>query len=198
MYFLEQSLIMYKEIGDLTNIAKSYINLGVESIDQNKPKEAISYCLKAIDLSEKLGNKENTKAAYETLAMAYKHTGQYKEAYEAHNKYTDVALKIFSEAESKNLGKLEGKHESEMAQIQKEYQAKEAARIAEQQLKRRNNLITNWIFIGIILLVVLIFFSGRFVLTPRITEAAVFFIMILFFEFIMVLLDPIIENYSAQ
>jgi len=121
---------------------------------------------------------------------------------------------LFNEEKSKDLGKLEAKHEFETAEIERKRAEEERLAKLKAAEDRRNNLQYSGISIFLILLVTTLLFGvnskqsplqgGRWrnairgvALPTRMFEGLIFLTFLLFFEFTLVLLDPYIEQYSS-
>jgi len=148
-------------------------------------------------LSDSVGALNITRHIEEFISHLYDTTGQYKLALEHYKKYTIAKDSLFNEEKSKDIGKLEAKHEFETQEIERKRKEEEEIRIEEEKENRRNNLQYSGILIFLVVLIIGISFSGRFSIPIRLAEGMVFFTFLLFFEFTLVLLDPYIENWTG-
>jgi len=136
----------------------------------------------------------------------------YKLSLEHYKQYSILKDSVFNEEKSKDLGKLEAKHEFEMAEQERKRQEEEQQRILTEQTERRNLLQ----YSGILLFILLLFFAvfllstrfkspltgGRLPLairgvSPRQAEGLIFITFLLVFEFLLVLTDPYLEQYTG-
>ena len=89
------------------------------------------------------------------------------------------------------------KYEFEKAQLVREQNEREASRIESEFLVRRDNLQYSIVLIGLLALGILVALLGRLALSERIAEGIIFFAFLLLFEFILVLADPYIDEWSG-
>jgi tetratricopeptide (TPR) repeat protein len=65
---MKESLPIYETLGDLTNIAWTYGNMGVVYCSKKEIKRAIELYEKALSIFKKLGNVEGIKNTEQALA----------------------------------------------------------------------------------------------------------------------------------
>ncbi|MBL4655168.1 MAG: hypothetical protein JKY33_05035, partial [Bacteroidia bacterium] len=152
----------------------------------------------ALTVCENIGALNSTMIFEESMSQLYDTTGRYKEALIHHKKYVAAKDSLFNEEKSKNIGRLEQKHEFEMAELQRNRKEEILARLEKEKTERRNNLQYSAIGIGILLLFGSLFFLGRFTIPNWLVELSVFMPFLLLFEFTLVLLDPYIELYTQS
>ena len=73
---------------------------------------------------------------------------------------------------------------------------KEKARIAAEQTNRRDNLQYSIMLVGILAVFGFILSLGRISVSPKFAEGLIFFAFLLFFEFLLVLTDPYVDNIT--
>jgi len=201
---LEKALNHYKEaldvkvqLGDQNGIAIWHGNIGLLFIQMKRFAEAEEYLLKALAIDTAIGSLTGSMYRYLALTSLYETTGRFKLAYINHKEYGAVKDSLFNEDKSKDIGRLEVKHEMEMAQQEKMRLLKEIQLKRQKKEQRRNNLQYSVIFIIIVLLSLGLLVIGKINIPVRLAEGAIFFTFLLFFEFTLVLLDPYIEQYSS-
>ena len=84
-----------------------------------------------------------------------------------------------------------------MAEIERKKQEEEQARIDKEATTRSNLLQYSAIMFIIIALFITLLFSGKLHIPVRLAEGGVFFTFLLLFEFILVMIDPYIEQYTG-
>ena len=84
-----------------------------------------------------------------------------------------------------------------MAEQQRKRQEEEQQRIIKEQIERRNLLQYSGILIFIVAFAIAVLFSGKLNIPVRLAEGGIFFTFLLIFEFILVLSDPYIENWTG-
>ncbi|PCH66240.1 MAG: hypothetical protein COC01_08565 [Bacteroidetes bacterium] len=107
---------------------------------------------------------------------------------------------ILNEENTKATIRQQMKYEYEKEQIRKEHEAKEEARIEVEVTARRDHLHYAGIVIGLLILTILIPLLGGVrggFITPKVLESIIFIAFLIFFEFLLVLLDPYIEQWTG-
>ncbi|MBL4578033.1 MAG: hypothetical protein JKX74_06135, partial [Flavobacteriales bacterium] len=89
------------------------------------------------------------------------------------------------------------KYEFEKAQLVKEQEGKETARLEVEVNQRRDNLQYSVILIAILVLFGAVLALGFINVSERMTEGIIFFSFLILFEFLLVLADPYIEGWSG-
>lgn len=196
MDYYQKALSISEQIGDQEGIAVSLINMGNAFCTIKDYQTGIEFLDRSLLLSDKIGSPYRKKEAYEGLAQLYELQGNYLKALENYKLFTLYKDSLFNEEKSKDLGKLEAKHEFETAEAKRNRQKEEEKRNTAKEESRRNNLQYSGILIFLVLMFTGIFFLGRFSLPIRFAEGLIFFTFLLVFEFTLVLLDPFIETYS--
>lgn len=192
-----KALKISEHIGDQEGITASYINMGNSFTALREYQQGIEYLDKALILARNIGSPYRQKEAYEGIATLYERQGDYAKALYNYEHYTLTKDSLFNEEKSKDLGKLEAKHEFETAELQRKREEKQRLFATASAESRRNNLQYSGILIFIVALFAGVFFLGKFSIPIRLAEGMIFFTFLLFFEFTLVLLDPYIEAYSS-
>ena len=130
------------------------------------------------------------------LSTVYEKQGKGMEALQMHKLYIKMKDSINNKESRKEVVRQEVKYNFEKAQIVKENEAKEQARIKEEQTSRRNNLQYSLIFLGIILLFGVVLSLGFIKVSPSVAEGIIFFAFLILFEFILVFTEPYLEAYT--
>lgn len=121
----------------------------------------------------------------------------YKNALKYYKEQQEIEDSLFNEEKSKEIGKLEAKYEMEKKMQEEKLLAEEHARQEADKKSRRDNLQYSGILIFLVILGAGLMALGRFAIPIRLAEGMIFFSFLLFFEFMLVMLDPYIENYSG-
>ena len=194
-YFFK-ALKLSEELGDKNGIAANLGNIGETYIKQKKYKEAEEYLLKALATSTEIGALDLIKGLHELLSNLYSKTNHYQLAYEHYKLFTAVKDSLFNEDKSKEIGRLEMQHEIEMAEMERERKAVEELKIKTQKRERKNLLQYSGMFIGLIIIGLFVTLLGFVKVKPWVAEGIIFFVFLLFFEFLLVLLDPYMDNFT--
>ena len=200
-----KTLKIKKELGAKNLIAITFGNIGLLYIQTGRFAEAEVYLDSALAISESIGALSYMKDHYLFFSDLYDSTAHYKQALTHYKKYITAKDSLFNEKKAKDIGRLEQKHEFEMAMLQEEQIKNEELRIKNEQISRRNNLQYSLIIIGLLIITILIpllgslsrFFGKVRGVSVRVLEAIIFIAFMIFFEFLLVLLDPTIESWSG-
>jgi len=193
----QKALAITKEIGDKRSMLMNMNNLGSLYIQQGEWKKSIIVILEALELSEELGTLEAKRDAHFNLSEVYRETGQYQEAFNHYKDYSMVKDSMFNESKSKEIGRLEAKFEFERHESERKLLDEAQAKQVADSKARRDNLQYSGILILLVLVFAGVFMLGRFNIPVRMAEGMIFFSFLLIFEFMLVMLDPYIENYSG-
>jgi len=192
-----KALKIDEELGNKKGIAIRLGYIGSLYTKTGKFKEAEQYLLQALGLCDSIRALNYTMHYEKNISQLYDTTGRYQLALEHYKKYSTAKDSLFNEEKAKDLGKLEAKHEFETAEAERKRLEEEQAKQAAAEKSRRDNLQYSGILIMLVLVFSGVFMLGRFNIPVRLAEGMIFFAFLLFFEFMLVMLDPYIENYSG-
>ena len=197
MAYQQKALEISAELSDeygmtfrLQGIAKIFYTKG-------KYKNAIEYYHRAVVLTDSIAALNINTDCHSGLANCYEKLGRHELALEHFKIYSMQKDSMFNEQKSKDLGKLEAKHEFETAETERARALEEKNQKENDKRQRRNNLQYSAILIFIVLLFAGVFALGRFSIPVRLAEGMIFFSFLLFFEFMLVMLDPYIDRVSG-
>lgn len=196
LFYYSKSLTMRKRQNDKEGIASTISNIGILYNNQHMYDSALSYLKEGESLAIEINMPYIIKGVYYEMSRAHEQKGQFKNALTYYKKYQTVKDSMFNESKSKEIGKLEARYQFEKQQEALERKERQKRLAAEMQKSRRDSLQYSAIFLFVLILFVSIFIFGRINLSERIVEGLVFFTFLLFFEFLLVLLDPTIEEIS--
>ncbi|MBL4736133.1 MAG: tetratricopeptide repeat protein [Flavobacteriales bacterium] len=197
MEYYQEALILKREIGYKLGIALSLGNIGTLHLLDDNYGGAETYLKEALEIVEEIGYLAAIKEWNGNLSELYTNRGRFKLALEHYKEYTAAKDSLFNEEKSKELGKLEAKHEFETAEAERKRLAIEQLRLEKALVQRRNSLQYSGILIFLVMLGAGLIGLGRLSIPVRLAEGLIFFTFLLFFEFTLVLLDPFIEAYSS-
>ncbi len=199
--YQHKALEIEKELGNKYYITFSLANIGNIYIEQDKPKTSLPWFKQSAAIAEEINAKPEMRDAYFGLYKAYKKLNNLSKALTYHEKYDIVKYSIHNEEISKAIGKQEGIHEIDIKNIKRAYKQKEEERIAAEEKKRSDT--RQHLGIGSVLLLLfflIFFFTFRRLATIIpfvVVEVILFITFLLFFEYVLMLLDPIIEEFSG-
>ena len=188
--------LINKEIGNKQGIAVSNINIGVIYTEQKQYDKAIERISEGLKLAKNIGHKEWMQLAYKSFTDLYVKQKNHKKALEYHQLYVQTKDSLFNEEKSKDIGRVEARHETEMQMMEEQAKVKAEADKIEKEKKRRNYWQYSAIFIVFVILFLSLFLLTRFHIPITVAEGIIFTVFLLFFEFILVLAEPWIEAIS--
>ena len=195
-YFFK-ALKIDEELGNKKGMARHLGNIGWLYTLSGNYKTAEKFLKQSLSICDSLKVYDYKKDFEKIISQLYDSTRNYKLAYTHYKKYSEVKDSIYNDEKAKDIGRLELKHEYEMASLKKAQEEAESNRQLAVALSRRNTLEYSGILIGIFALFVFVFFIGKFQLPPWVAKLTVFISFLILFEFILVLLDPYIETMTG-
>ncbi len=197
LIYLQKAYKLNRELHYEHNMVNTLTGIGSIYDNKNEHISAIQYYQEAVQLADSINALNECSGAHKSLAETYEKLNNHKLALEHYKQYSTLKDSVFNEEKSKDLGKLEAKHEMEMAEQERKRQEEEQQRILTEQTERRNLLQYSGILIFIVAFFITLLFSGRLNIPVRLAEGGVFFTFLLVFEFLLVLTDPYIEQYTG-
>ena len=197
LYYLNRSLMLMEEAGDKENIAASHIHIGEALMLKGDIKRSEMEYLKGLEMADEIGHKKWEFEANKGLDVLMINMKNYRRAFEYLSAGEILKDSLFNEEKSKAIGKLEANHEYEMAEVERERIKNEELRIENKKTERRNLLQYSGILVFLVFLAVGFLLLAKANVPVRFAEGVIFFIFLLFFEFLLVLLDPYIEQWAG-
>jgi tetratricopeptide (TPR) repeat protein len=196
LFYYDLSLKLRKEMNDIDGITSTLGNIGILYLKNNQPKKALNYLLESSKMADSIKVSYLQIDINQSLSKAYEQLNDYKNAYFYYKKYSDHKDFAFNESKSKEIGKLEATYEIEKKQAEGERLKQEQERILLAEKERRDNMQYSIIFLGILIVFGAVLGSGKFNISPKFAEGLIFFAFLIFFEFCLVLLDPVVDDWS--
>lgn len=194
--FYFKAIKIEDKIGDEYGQVIEYGEIGINYLRLKKYDEAEKYLKLSIEKSENLDAVDLTYEYRYELSNMYSETRDFEKAYLELKQSMIEKDSVMNDVKSKEIGRLEATHEMEIKEIQETQKLNEEKKY-KRMLKRRRNLIQYSGIIIFILLIALIISTLGFVKVSVATASGItFFSTLLLFEFILLLLDPIIDNIS--
>ncbi|PCH93581.1 MAG: hypothetical protein COB85_06745 [Bacteroidetes bacterium] len=205
-----KALKMSRELGSNNYIASNLGNIGILYTRTGKYKEAESYLDSSLKLCDSIGALNElgefelaASILYDTTAYLAFQGGDYKEAATRYKKALEHHIKsgiakdtLFNEEKSKDIGRLEQRHEIEMGEMSRLQTEAEKTRLQSKRIERRDILQYSGILIGILFLFGSVLLLGRLSIPVSIAEGIVFILFLIIFEFLLVLTDPFVGSWT--
>lgn len=151
----------------------------------------------ALAIGQRLQNVAIRRDAYLAISRADSALGDYRSAYEHFRQYTAYKDSLFNEEKAKEFGRIESKYQFDKErEAEIRHQKAEEARL-QTETDRRNNLQYLTIFGIIIGLFIALYISGRFSIPLRVMEISLFAGLLILFEFLIILCDPVLDDFTG-
>jgi tetratricopeptide (TPR) repeat protein len=195
--YYKKSIDIYVMIGELDNKSRTYSNMSQCYLLARQPTLAKQAAENAMALARQCDNLEVLELAAITSFEADSALGDYKSAFEHHKLYKQYSDSLHNEDKAKEFGRIESRYQFEKeAEDQKRKQA-EAKRIADLETQRRNNLQYLSIFAGLMVLFGGLAFVGKLKIPARVLDISLFAALLILFEFLLILFDPILDQFTG-
>lgn len=162
-----------------------------------QPLLAKSYAQKGQKIAQEIKHMELMQYSVKILFQADSALGNWKSAFEYHKLYKQYSDSLHNEEKSKEFGRIESRYQFEKEAEETKRKEQEAQRIAQEATERRDNLQYLSIFGGIIALFGVLAFLGRFQIPVRVLNIVLFASLLIVFEFLLILFDPILDQYTG-
>ncbi|MBL4716528.1 MAG: tetratricopeptide repeat protein [Bacteroidia bacterium] len=197
MKFLKLGLRLAKELKYKARISDDYSRIGSWQFKLGQIEDALKSGLEALLVSKEIGHVEYIKRAASLLSDVYITQGKFEDALTMYELEIQMRDSIINEENTKATIRQQMKYEYEKEQIIKKQQEKERSRQLQLAESRRNNLHYSAIFIGILILFGGVLMLGFVKVRPKDVEGIIFISFLILFEFVLVLADPHIEQYTG-
>ncbi|MBL4656884.1 MAG: tetratricopeptide repeat protein [Flavobacteriales bacterium] len=197
LWYQNKALNINKELGDEYLKTYSFSSIGSIYKLQGDWMNALKYFERALNQAKKTGALNEESSIHKYMSECYENLEDFGVSLEHFKRHTELNDSIFNEQKSKEIGKLEAKHEFETAEAERQRAEDERKTASAEAERRRNNLQYSGILIFLVLVFAGVFAVGKIAIPVRLAEGLIFFSFLLFFEFTLVLLDPYIEQYSS-
>lgn len=195
--YYSDALDINMQLDNKYGVALNIGNIGQVYMQQKNYAEAEKNLLKALTIAEQIGALESIKENNQYLSTLYKEQGKFELSLKHYEAYTIAKDSIFNDSKSKDIGRLEMKHEIERAEMERLAELAAKEKTALDQLNRRKNLQYSGIVVLLLLITVMVTVLGFLKVKPAVASGVVFFAFLIFFEFMMILLDPTVNRLSG-
>ncbi|MBI3500436.1 MAG: tetratricopeptide repeat protein, partial [Bacteroidetes bacterium] len=146
-----KALKINEEMGDKSGMTIELGNIGSAYTKQKKYAQAEHYLLKSLALAREIGSLADIKEGHQLLSELYFEKGEYKNAYEHHQQYSNAKDSLLNEESSKQIAEMQTKYETEKKEQQITLLNKDKE-LQDAQLNRQKIVI--WSVVGGLLIVV--------------------------------------------
>jgi tetratricopeptide (TPR) repeat protein len=193
----QKAIIILRKLGDKRGLAHNFSNLGKIYLTLQNENLAKTYADSAYVLASEIGNPKVIKDAAFILSDIYKKQKNFTEALKFYEIHITMKDSVKNEETEKSVIRQQTQYEFEKTQLIKEQQQKEQQRLEQIARERRDNIQYSMIFLAILVIFGSILGLGFIKVSAKFAEGLIFFAFLIFFEFCLVLLDPIIDDWSS-
>ncbi|MBL4715067.1 MAG: tetratricopeptide repeat protein, partial [Bacteroidia bacterium] len=197
MRYLELGLGLKKESGYKAGVSVTTSLIGGWHLRYGKVEDALESGLEALAVAREVGHVQYMKRAAKLLSEIYKKQSKFEDALAMYELEIQMRDSILNEENTKATIRQQMKYEYEKEQIRKDHETKEKTRIEAEATSRRNQLHYTGIAICLLLIASLVAMLGFIKVSPKAAEGIIFIAFLIFFEFILVWLDPYIEQWTG-
>lgn len=194
--FLE-ALDYHQQLGNQYGTALNMGNAAGIYVEQKKYKEAKDYLIKALAIAEEIQAWQLIQDHNLTLSNLYSATNNYQLAFEHYQKYSAAKDTLFNDSKSKDIGRIEMKHEIEEAEKERIRAEEEKQRIAKKERERRNTLQYSGMILALVLIAGIVVLLGFVKVSAPMARSITFFTFLLVFEFLLLFTDPWLDKFSG-
>lgn len=196
--YYKRGLTINRELSYKSGVTSSLCSIGVTLWNKDDVKGAEKMGVESFELAEEIGDPKLINDAAKLLSDVYEKQGHGMKALNMYKLYTQMKDSIYNENTHQETARQQTKYEMEKAQIIKENEAEEKAKIEFETTQRRNNLQYSLIFLGILALFGIVLSFGFIKVSAGIANGLIFFVFLILFEFILVFTDPYLEQYTQD
>ena len=189
MFFSTKSITLSDEIEDKHGSAHAYKSLGKVEFIQGNYQNSIAHYQTSINLFVSFDNALFLGENYKGISDCYEKIGDIDQAFYYYKKFKSISDSLNSIQLNKNIYKVEAEN--------KLYKQTQLDLKEKNKINERNFLQYSGAFLFIIFLFILFNFSGKFNFPILVTKGGIFLTILLLFEFILVYMDPYIDNWTG-
>jgi tetratricopeptide (TPR) repeat protein len=187
-YYFNKALPVLEKIASVNTLANIYQQYAESLFKMGNYQKAISYLLKNKTINDSLGTGSNNKQCYSMLDSCYQKTGDYKNAFIFNEQYQKAKNLLEEKSKAKDILAVEIDAENKRKERQEKANTEET--------NRRHNWQYMGIVLGIISLFIILAITGFFNVPIKWVRALGFISFIFLFEFIILLADSWIHNFT--
>lgn len=188
--YYSTALQVSEELSDREGVAHNLTNIANIYLKSGQYGKAIKHGKRSMEISIQIGCKSCIIDASEVLYEVFKSQNNYVDALHYHEVFMNYKDSVFNENKQKELGKLQGRYETEKKIEDAKREAEIAKKEEEEAQKRKNNLQYVGIAVFIVILLLIIFASGRMNLSVSLASSLVFYTILLILQFFLLLMRP--------
>lgn len=196
LMMLNQAVEINETLGDEEAQAASLGNLGMLYYKKKDWKKAMDFANQSYEISKRNQFEKYLRSSSELLYKVHKELNNDGKALFYFENYVQLKDSALSADNIKESMKLQSQYEIEKEALIQQQKQKEAEEQARKQKSRRNNIQYSLILISLLIMAGLILTLGVIKVSERQAQGLIFLAFLIFFEFLLVILDPYVDNFS--
>jgi serine phosphatase RsbU (regulator of sigma subunit) len=159
LMYHNKALVLNEQLNNKKGVAIDLTNIAAVNTKQKKYTEALERLKLAEQYAEETKFRDLLKEIYQTTAQNYELIGDFKNAYQYHQKFTAIKDAIYNDNENEIIAEMQTKYETDKKDSEIEL-LNTAKKLQDADLKRKSIII--WAFlVGLVLVIVLAFYIYR-------------------------------------
>ena len=187
-----------RETKDPYNISSSILSTGLHYFNLGENRKALAFLKEGIDMSTTHKILENMANGYDWLSETEEKMGLFKESLADYKLAVIYFDSLGNEATFKEMGQIEGKYELETKIREKQLADEKVLQQQQQQRSRRDHIQYFLIVLVLVILFMAIKLIGNLKISEKFSHLSVLISILIFFEFVLLLVDPYVENFSGN
>lgn len=184
--------------GDTQSKAISLLNLGENYFYLGNKSESRNFLNQAVNLSKEIEDLEILKNCYNILSQLDESEGNFLSALTNFKLFSNLKDSLYNDEKSREIGRLEAAYSIEKEIERQKFLEEQRILRETEEINRRNSIQYSAIFIIVAVLFILSFYLGRLQISIKLAKSLIFLTFLIAFEFILVILDPLIQSITAN
>lgn len=193
---LLEALKITREIHDTHEETAILSNLSLLFYEMKEYNKSLHYGLLSYNQAERNSFEQFKRTVAHQLYKVYKHQNQSDSALKYFEIHTSLKDSLMSADNIREATRMQMQYDMEKESIIQAQKEKERFELEKKNEDRRNNIQYTLIFIGLLILAGLILFMGMIHVSERQAQGLIFLTFLIFFEFLLVVLDPYVDVFS--
>lgn len=195
--YLKKSSELYNGLGVKDGECYVINNLGFKYYKEEDYQNALSCARDAYGIAQEHAYVKNIQDASHLLYSIFKDQKKMDSALYYFEIYHEMVDSIKSTNNIKASVRMQTRYEIAQEELIKDQLLKEEEKLAQEEKSRRNSIQYTLIFIALLILAASILAMGIINVTEKQAQGLIFLTFLLFFEFLLVALDPWVDIYSG-
>lgn len=192
-----EALKLAERIGRISDAGIALENIAYNFLQLGEYRTAEKYGLRALEKAKILDAPEALKGAHDILYQIYQKTGELKSALFHLEQVSSLKDSLSKNDLSVQVAKLDERNQIKRKIEEEKRREKERARLEQEERNRISN-IQYFIILSITFMIVFgIIFARKYSVNLKFVEILLFISILMFFEFIGILVDPYTESFSG-